>query len=63
MSLTIVLWGVLVLFAAGDALAHFSGGKTVSWSIHYLEHRWPIFHILVGAVLVVLFTHLEIGVP
>lgn len=63
MSLTIVLWGVLVLFAFGDALAHFTGGRTVSWSIRYLERRWPIFHILVGLALAVLFTHLEVGVP
>jgi hypothetical protein len=61
-----VLWGLLVLFAGGDAAAHFThyrGGETVSASIWWLERRFPIFHILVGLALGVLFTHLEFRIP
>jgi hypothetical protein len=65
-ALTYALWGLLVLFAGGDAAAHFSKykyGETVSASIWWLERRFPVFHILVGIVLAVLFTHLEWKVP
>lgn len=64
--LTIALWSLLAVFAGGDAAAHFTHykyGETVSASIWWLERRFPIFHIAVGLVLAVLFTHLEFQIP
>lgn len=65
-ALTYALWGLLVLFAGGDAAAHFTRyryGETVSASIWWLERRFPIFHLAVGALLALLFTHLEFQIP
>jgi hypothetical protein len=65
-SLTLALWGLIALFAGGDALAHFTQyrhGETVSASIWWLERRYPAFHVIVGALLAVLFTHLEFQLP
>jgi hypothetical protein len=64
--LTYALWGLLVIFAGGDAAAHFTKykyGETVSASLWYLQRRFPIFHIVIGLVLAVLFTHLEWHLP
>jgi hypothetical protein len=65
-ALTYALWGLLLLFAGGDAAAHFTKykyGETVSASLWYLQRRFPIFHIVIGLVLAVLFTHLEWHLP
>lgn len=64
--LTYALLGLLALFAGGDAAAHFTRyryGETVSAATWWLEHRFPIFHVLVGLAIAVLFTHLEFRVP
>jgi hypothetical protein len=65
-ALTYALWGLLVIFVGGDAAAHFTKykyGETVSASLWYLQRRFPIFHIVIGLVLAVLFTHLEWHLP
>lgn len=64
--LTAALWSLLVLFAAGDAAAHFTHykyGETVSASIWAAMRRFPILHWLVLAAAVVLTTHLELHIP
>lgn len=64
--LTLALWGLLAVFAGGDALAHFTHyryGETVSASIWWMERRYPVLHIVTGLVLAVLFTHLEFQLP
>lgn len=60
--LTIILYGLLALFVVGDAGAHFTRyryGPTVSWTILWLEKRYPWFHVVVAALLIVLGAHLE----
>lgn len=60
--LTIALYSLIALFTALDATAHFTHyryGPTVSWTILWMEKRFPAFHVVVGAALVVLFIHLE----
>ncbi len=64
--LTASLIGLLGLFGAGDALAHFTKykyGETFSAAVWWLEKRFPVFHLVVGVALAVLFTHLEWQVP
>ena len=64
--LTATLIGLLALFAGGDAAAHFTHyryGETFSAFVWWLERRFPIFHLLIGLLLAVLFTHLEWRVP
>lgn len=60
--LTVILYGLLAVFVALDAVAHFTHyryGPTVSWTILWLEHRFPIFHIIVGAIVLAGLLHLE----
>lgn len=64
--LTYALIGLLALFAGGDAAAHFTRyryGETVSAAIWWLERRFPLFHLAVGLLLALLFTHLEWHLP
>jgi hypothetical protein len=64
--LTLALYGLIVLFAGGDAAAHFTHykyGETVSASIWAALKRFPVLHYLLGAAIVVLFTHLELRWP
>jgi hypothetical protein len=64
--LTAVLVGLLSLFLAGDGAAHWTHyryGETFSALIWYLERRFPIFHLIVGLLVAVLFTHLEFRIP
>jgi hypothetical protein len=61
--LTIALWSLLVLFAGGDAAAHFTHyryGETVSKSIKDAALRFPILHWIVGVLLAVLIVHLTL---
>jgi hypothetical protein len=62
----VALWGLLVLFAGGDVVAHFTKykyGETVSASLWWLEKVFPVSRVLIGLVLAVLFTHLEFHLP
>lgn len=64
--LTYALYGLAILFAGGDAAAHFTHyryGETVSKSIWDASKRFPILHLVTGLALAVLFTHLEFQVP
>lgn len=64
--LTLALYGLIVLFAGGDLaahLTHYRYGETVSASIWAASKRFPALHYIVGALLVVLFTHLEFKLP
>lgn len=64
--ITAILYALLVAFAGGDALAHFTHyryGPTVSWTIWWLEKRYPVFHIIIGVLLLLLGTHLEVHFP
>lgn len=64
--LTVILWGLLVLFAAGDTIAHFTRykyGETVSASIWWLEKKFPVTRLIVFAVLSLLIVHLELRWP
>jgi len=64
--LTDLVVAVLGLFLVLDGVAHLSRyryGETFSALIWYCEHRWPWVHLIVGVLLVVLFTHLEFRVP
>lgn len=60
--LTVILYALLAAFIALDAVAHFTHyryGPTVSWTVLWLEHRFPIFHLIVGAIVLALGLHLE----
>lgn len=62
--LTVALYGLLVLFAAGDAAAHFTHyryGETVSKSVLDASKRFPVLHALVAAAGLALVVHLEGG--
>lgn len=60
--ITAALYGLVVLFIGGDAFAHFTRyryGPTVSWTIKWAEHRWPVLHIVLAVALLALGAHLE----
>lgn len=64
--LTFVLYGLLVAFGVGDAVAHFTHyryGETVSASIWQAMKRFPELHWIVLAFSIVLTTHLELQIP
>jgi lipid-A-disaccharide synthase-like uncharacterized protein len=59
--LTIALWSALILFAGGDAAAHFTHyryGETVSKSIKDASKRFPVLHWVVGLLGAILIVHL-----
>ena len=62
--LTVVLYGLLVAFGVGDAVAHFTHyryGPTVSKTILQASKRFPVLHVLVAAAGLALIVHLEGG--
>lgn len=64
--LTAALLGLIALFAGGDLAAHFTKykyGETVSAWVWWLEKAFPFTRLVVGAILAILFTHLEFRVP
>lgn len=57
---------MLALFGAGDLVAHFTHykyGETFSAAVWWVEKKFWVFHLVVGVILVVLFTHLEFRQP
>lgn len=64
--LTDLLVALLGLFLVLDGVAHvtrYKYGETFSALCWYLEHKYPWMHIVLGLLIVVLFTHIEWRVP
>lgn len=62
--LTYALFGLILLFVGGDALAHFTRyryGETVSAAIQGMTRRYRFLFLVVWVGLAVLGVHLTVG--